>query len=139
MMRLMRERAGIGVVADQVGTPTYARDLAETIALIISKASPVYGVYHFTNGGSTNWHEFAIAIRDESRDAGILSGDCAVTPLTSDQYPTKVRRPSFSVLSKDKIERDYGIKPRGWREGLRAFIGEIRDDGERLRAFTKSK
>ena len=125
MLRLMRERTEIGVVADQRGTPTYAPDLAEAIVRILESGRTDYGIYHYTNSGESTWYDFARAIHDEARGNGILQRNCAIKPLTTDQYPTKARRPAYSVLSKDRIERVFGIVPPPWRESLGKYIAEV--------------
>ena len=124
MLKLMRERDKIGVVADQRGTPTYAADLASAILSILRSPQPVYGTFHFTDLGETTWHEFAVAIRRLGREHGLLPHDCAIDPLTTAQYPTKVRRPAYSVLSKEKIVEAYGLKIPKWEESLQIYIGE---------------
>lgn len=124
MLKLMRERDKIGVVADQRGTPTYAADLASAILSILRSPQPVYGTFHFTDLGETTWYEFAVAIQRLGREHGLLPHDCAIDPLTTAQYPTKVRRPAYSVLSKDKIVEAYGLKIPKWEESLQNYIGE---------------
>jgi dTDP-4-dehydrorhamnose reductase len=124
MLRLMREKTEIGVVADQRGTPTNAADLAGALVAIMESEKTAYGTYHYTNSGETTWYEFACAIRDEARRAGILDHDCVIRPLTSAQYPTRARRPAYSVLCTDGIERVFGIVPPPWRESLETFIQE---------------
>jgi dTDP-4-dehydrorhamnose reductase len=134
MLRLMRSRDRIGVVADQRGSPTWSSDLAAAILRIVTASSPSYGTYHFTDGGETTWYEFALAIRDLGFEAGVLERVCAVDPLTTAQYPTKARRPAYSVLSKDAIVRDYGVDIPDWRISLRRFIFE---NADHLREMTK--
>jgi dTDP-4-dehydrorhamnose reductase len=134
MLRLMRSREKIGVVADQRGSPTWSVDLAAAILRILASSSPRYGFYQYTDGGETTWYEFALAIRDIGLEAGVLERVCAVDPLTTDQYPTKARRPAYSVLSKDAIVRDYGVEIPDWRISLRRFIFE---NADRLREMTK--
>ena len=122
MLRLMRERDSIGVVADQRGTPTWAFDLAEAIVAIIGASRPRYGIYHFTNAGETTWHEFADEIQRLGREYGLLDHDCAVNPLTTAQYPTKARRPAYSVLSKDKIIGLPALAVPEWKASLRGIL-----------------
>ena len=128
MLRLMKERDEIGVVADQKGTPTWAADLSRTILGITGASTPRYGTYHFTDGGQTNWYEFALEIRRLASEAGLVGGDCRVKSLGTAEYPTKAKRPAYSVLSKDKIVRDYGVAVPDWKESLRAFIGQLARD-----------
>jgi dTDP-4-dehydrorhamnose reductase len=125
MLRLMKENEEIGVVADQRGSPTWARDLAAAIVAILRSGSASAGVYHFTNSGETNWHEFALEIERRGRELGLLARPCRVKALRTDQYPTKTRRPAYSVLAKEKIGRVFGIQPPEWRESLAKFLGEI--------------
>jgi dTDP-4-dehydrorhamnose reductase len=122
MLRLMKERESIGVVADQRGSPTWAYDLAQAIITIVQAPHRNYGIYHYTNDGETTWFDFAREIHRLGRQAGILERDCEVRPLTTDQYPTKARRPLYSVLSKQKIKQDFDILVPHWQESLAAFI-----------------
>jgi dTDP-4-dehydrorhamnose reductase len=121
MLRLMKERDSIGVVADQRGTPTWARDLSAAIHGLLTKPAIPAGIYHFTNDGECTWYDFALAIRDEARKLGLLEKDCTVNPLTTAQYPTKARRPAYSVLSKAKIKA-LGIPVPDWRQSLIQFL-----------------
>lgn len=124
MLRLMKERDSVGVVADQRGTPTWARDLAEAIVAIIRRPSPVYGIFHYTNAGETTWYDFAREIHRTARERGILERDCEIRALTTAEYPTKARRPAYSVLSKEKIVASYGIQPPDWRTSLAAYLAD---------------
>lgn len=128
MLKLMRAKDRIGVVADQRGTPTYAADLAAAIVSIVRSPHTEYGTFHFTNLGETSWHGFAVAIQKLGREYGILERDCAVDPLTTAQYPTKVRRPAYSVLSKEKLIAMYRISIPTWEESLATFLREIKKE-----------
>jgi dTDP-4-dehydrorhamnose reductase len=119
----MKERDSIGVVADQRGTPTWAYDLAGAIFAILRAEAPVPGIYHFTNEGETTWYDFACEIHTQARALGLLDHEVAIRPLTTDQYPTKARRPAYSVLSKEKIKRTFGISIPDWRDSLMKFLG----------------
>jgi len=125
MLRLMKERDSIGVVSDQRGSPTWARDLSEAIVKITSTSVPVYGIFHFTNSGETVWHEFALEIQKHGLEYGLLEKECVVNALTTAQYPTKTRRPPYSVLSKDKIKAVYGVYVPDWVDSLIAFLSEL--------------
>ncbi|HPP99658.1 MAG TPA: dTDP-4-dehydrorhamnose reductase [Termitinemataceae bacterium] len=126
MLRLMKEREAIGVVADQKGSPTWAYDLATAILYLINmpkeKLNP--GIYHYTNEGETTWYDFAREIHRLGRLYGLLDRDCVVNPLTTDQYPTKARRPAYSVLSKEKIKA-LGVRVPQWQESLARFIRDL--------------
>jgi dTDP-4-dehydrorhamnose reductase len=124
MLRLMKEKEAIGVVADQRGTPTWARDLAAAIVTILDSAEPHYGIYHFTNSGETVWHDFAMEIKRLGLAHGLLDRDCGIKALTTDQYPTKAKRPPYSVLSKEKIKAVYGVHVPDWKESLEKYFRE---------------
>jgi dTDP-4-dehydrorhamnose reductase len=129
MLKAMRDREEVGIVTDQRGNPTWARDLAESILRIALSGTEAYGTYHFTNRGETTWYEFAAEIQRLGLAAGLLQREARLKPLTSDQYPAKVKRPRYSVLGKEKISRVFGIEPPEWRESLRTFIEGIAKDG----------
>ena len=116
MIRLGCERDNLGVIFDQIGTPTYAHDLAIAIYAIINKGI-VRGVYHFSNEGVCSWYDFTLAIH---RIAGINS--CKVHPLHTADYPTKAARPHYSVLDKTKIKETFGLEIPHWEESLRHCI-----------------
>lgn len=119
MIRLGNERPTLGVVFDQIGTPTYARDLANAIITAIHKGI-VPGIYHFTNEGVTSWYDFTKAIH---RLAGITT--CQVTPIHTTDYPTPAHRPAYSVLDKTKIKQTYGMDIPHWEESLRECIKKL--------------
>jgi len=137
MLRLMSTKDRIGVVRDQLGTPTNASDLAKAIMRIIGSATPRYGTFHFTDSGETSWYDFAVEIQKLGLDQGLLVKACAIEALTTEQYPTKVRRPSYSVLSKEKIEREYSIRPTPWQESLARHISMLAQGASEadIRAF----
>jgi len=137
MLRLMAEKEQISVVSDQYGTPTYAADLAEAIMKIIStlenptrhvlsgvEGSPLTthgGIYHFSNEGHITWYDFAVAIKE-------LSGSsCKVNPITTSEYPTPAKRPSYSVLDKTKIREIFNISPKDWKASLAVCLEKIRN------------
>lgn len=121
MLRLGREKTELGVVFDQVGTPTYARDLARMIFVMLEKGI-VPGIYHYSNEGIISWYDFTKAIH---RLAGIQS--CNVRPLHTEDYPTKAARPHYSVLDKTKIKKTYGIEIPYWEESLAECIRILED------------
>ena len=112
MIRLGNEKPELGVIFDQIGTPTYARDLARAIMTAITKGIQP-GIYHFSNEGVISWYDFTKAIH---RIAGITS--CHVRPLHTAEYPTPAARPHYSVLDKTKIKQTYGIEVPYWEESL---------------------
>ena len=123
MLRLTSERPQIQVVCDQNGTPTYAGDLAAVILTILddysanSAAYPRTGIYNYTDEGSCSWYEFACAIAEE---AGNLS--CDIRPCRTDEYPSKARRPAYSVLDKSKIKNTFGIAIPHWTTALKTCL-----------------
>ncbi len=120
MIRLGKEKPSLGVIFDQIGTPTYARDLAVAIMTAINKGV-VPGVYHFSNEGVISWYDFTKAIH---RIAGITT--CDVRPLHTSEYPTPAARPHFSVLDKTKIKQTYGIDIPYWEDSLRECIERLK-------------
>lgn len=119
MIRLGKERDSLGVVFDQIGTPTYAHDLACAIMAAINKGI-VPGVYHFSNEGVISWYDFTKAIH---RIAGI--SNCQVSPLHTDEYPAKAPRPHYSVLDKTKIKQTYDITIPYWEDSLKVCISKL--------------
>ena len=119
MIRLGKERPVLGVIFDQIGTPTYARDLAVAIMTAINEGI-VPGIYHFSNEGVTSWYDFTKAIH---RIAGIK--ECQVRPLHTAEYPTPANRPHYSVLDKTRIKTVYGIEIPYWEESLAECIAKL--------------
>ena len=121
MIRLGKEKAELGVVFDQIGTPTYAGDLAKAIMTAVEKGIKP-GVYHFSNEGVTSWYDFTKAIH---RIAGITT--CKVRPIHTSEYPTPANRPHFSVLDKTKIKETYDMEIPYWEESLHKCIEKLKD------------
>ena len=120
MIRLGREKQELGVIFDQIGTPTYARDLARAIFVAIEQGI-VPGIYHFSNEGVISWYDFTKAIH---RLAGITT--CHVRPLHTSEYPTPANRPHYSVLDKTKMKDTYGIEVPYWEESLQECISLLK-------------
>jgi len=122
ILRLAGERDKLTVVADQVGTPTYAGDLAKAIMEIICSKNlkPEKQIYHFSNEGVTSWFDFARAIVDES------GFDCKVMPIETRDFPTKACRPFYSVLNKRKIKQDFNIHIPYWRNSLSVVLKKLK-------------
>lgn len=119
MIRLGQEKPELGVIFDQIGTPTYAGDLAAAIMAAINHGI-VPGIYHFSNEGVISWYDFTKAIH---RIAGITS--CHVKPLHTTEYPTPAARPHYSVLDKTKIKETYGIEIPYWEESLEKCVAKL--------------
>ena len=116
MLRLMAERDEIAVINDQIGSPTYAKDLAQAIVDIIDGKQWVPGVYHYSNEGETSWYDFAVAIRDSK------NLDCTIKPIPTAAYPTAAKRPRYSLLDKAKIKATFGVQVPHWTESLARML-----------------
>jgi len=119
MIRLMTDRDEISVIEDQVGSPTYAHDLAQVILKIIHSDRWVKGVYHFSNEGEISWYDFAVAIKE------LKNLDCNIKPITTAEYPTAAKRPNYSLLDKTKIKRTFGVTVPEWKQSLVNMLGKI--------------
>ena len=120
MLKLGAEREELNVIADQVGTPTYAIDLANAIFECIYSENKTYGIFHYSNEGVTSWYDFAIAIFQLSQTK------VKVNPIPGSAYPTKARRPAFSVMDKTKIKSTFNLTIPYWRDSLQACVEQIK-------------
>jgi dTDP-4-dehydrorhamnose reductase len=123
MLRVMGKNGSVRVVADQIGTPTAARSLAEALWAIAGNPQ-IRGIHHWTDAGVASWYDFAVAIAEEGAGLGVVPPEVTVTPITTADYPTPARRPSYSVLDKRSLAT-YGLSPIHWRKRLRAVLKEI--------------
>ena len=112
ILKLCKEREQLNIIFDQIGTPTYARDLAAAVLHIIRKEEWKPGIYNYSNEGVVSWYDFAVAIRD------IAGLNTKIYPIETSQYPTPAVRPKYSVLNKKKIKETFGIEIPYWRESL---------------------
>ncbi|OSZ77320.1 dTDP-4-dehydrorhamnose reductase [Chitinophagaceae bacterium IBVUCB2] len=119
MLKLMSEREEISVVSDQIGSPTYAANLAEVILRIISSSRWKPGIYNYSDEGIISWYEFALAIKEITRSS------CRVNPIPSTAYPTPAKRPSYSVLDKTKIQEAFEVSAKDWRSSLALCISRL--------------
>lgn len=120
MLRLGADRDELNVIADQIGTPTYAIDLAGAILSIIGSGQKDYGIYHYSNEGVTSWYDFAVGIFE-------LGGTkIKVKPIPTSQYPTRAVRPKFSVMDKTKIKSTFNLEIPYWRDSLKVCIARLR-------------
>ncbi|VXD21558.1 dTDP-4-dehydrorhamnose reductase subunit, NAD(P)-binding, of dTDP-L-rhamnose synthase [Planktothrix serta PCC 8927] len=127
MLRLGKEREEIRVVSDQVGSPTWTGDLAQSIVQLMPLLnSQTYGIYHCTNSGVTSWYDFAIAIFEEAKLLGFPLKIERVIPITTPEYPTPASRPAYSVLSGKKLANVLGNHTPQWRQGLRKMLQELK-------------
>ncbi|WP_312352431.1 dTDP-4-dehydrorhamnose reductase [Sphingobacterium siyangense] len=118
MCRLMDERDEVGVINDQIGSPTYAKDLALAIVKIVDSSKWEGGIYHYSNEGEISWYDFAVAIRD------FRSFDCEVKPIPTSAYPTPARRPKYSLLDKSKIKAIFAVEVPSWEISLAKMLAE---------------
>lgn len=128
MLRLGGERDTLGVVADQVGCPTYARDIARALVNIVGQlysqthsetgSESHYGIYHYAGNDAVSWHGFAVAIFDQAYQHGLLEKTPIVNAITTGDFPTPAKRPAYSVLSTAKINANFGIPASDWRAGI---------------------
>lgn len=123
MLELGRTRNHINVVSDQIGSPTYAGDLANAIYTIITTEKWIPGIFHFSNEGVCSWYDFTKSIH---QIAGINS--CIVTPIPTADYPTKAKRPAYSVLDKSKIKDIYKVNIPYWEDSLKKCIRELENN-----------
>jgi len=125
MLRLMAERDSLRVVADQVGSPTCCRGLAEAIWRLA--ATEAAGIFHWSDAGVASWYDFAVAVQEEALAFGLLSGTVPVEPVSSAEYPTPARRPFYSVLDKSATWQMLGGSAPHWRVNLRRMLRELKD------------
>jgi dTDP-4-dehydrorhamnose reductase len=120
MMRLMSEKESIGVVNDQIGSPTYAADLAQAILQIITSGKWQPGIYNYSNEGVISWFDFASEIKR------LIGSSCVVNPLSTEQFPTPAKRPKYSVLDKTKIQQAFSIQLKNWKKSLKICIDKLK-------------
>ena len=123
MLRLGQERDSLNVVCDQIGTPTYARDLARTILEILQSSYDFTRepeIFHYSNEGNCSWYDFAQAIFE------ISNIDCTINPISTKEYPTPAKRPPYSVLNKDKIKSEFNISIPYWRDSLKSCLSLLK-------------
>ena len=123
MLKLGSEKEQMTFVKDQIGTPTYARDLAKAIVDILPQINTkTSGIYHFTNEGVCSWYDFATEIMH------MANKKCKVLPISSSEYPTKATRPNYSLLDKSKIKNTFNINIRHWRQALVDCLKELENE-----------
>ena len=133
MIRAMNTHDSVKVVNDQKGSPTFAGDLAGAIIKIIQKQDVLYGTYHCTDLGEITWWDFTNEIKKQGIELGLITNrDCTVNPCTTDEYPTPAKRPAYSVLSKDKIQKALGITLPLWKDSLGVFLKSELFDKSRI-------
>ena len=134
MIKAMNTHDAVKVVSDQKGTPTFAGDLADVIIKIIKKDNVPYGTYHCTDLGEITWWDFTNEIKKQGVELGLVTNkDCVVNSCTTDEYPTPAKRPAYSVLCKDKIQKALGITLPFWKDSLSVFLKSNLFDNERIK------
>lgn len=125
MLRLIAERDRLTIVSDQVGTPTFARSLADAIWTLAASAAS--GLHHFTDAGVASWYDFAVAIQEEAVELGLVDRPAEIVPITTADYPTPAPRPAFSVLDKSATWAAMGRPAPHWRANLRNCLKDLRE------------
>lgn len=125
MLRLMAEKPTLGIVYDQVGTPTWAAGLAQWLLAVVDKPD-VSGVYHWTDAGVASWYDFAIAIQELGIEKGLLTQCIPISAIPASQYPTPAVRPSFSVIDKSSAESAANIETIHWRKQLSKMMDQLK-------------
>ena len=120
MIRLMNERDELGVVSDQIGSPTWATGLAQTIWALIDKGAS--GTFHHSDDGEISWYDFAVAIAEEAHELGLIERIPTIKPITTADYPTPAQRPAFSLLDCSATRELLGDQPVHWRTNLRSML-----------------
>ena len=123
MLRLMREREQLGVVADQVGCPTATTGLAQACWAVLEHG--VSGIHHWSDAGAASWYDFAVAIAELGKQAGVLQNPARINPITTADYPTPAQRPSYSLLDCTGTRQALQLSPLHWREALRQAMGDV--------------
>jgi dTDP-4-dehydrorhamnose reductase len=124
MLKLMAERNELSVVADQIGTPTWAKGLAN-ICWKIAKSGSIESIYHWSDLGTASWYDFAAAIQEIGLELGILSKEIQIRPIRASQYPTHAKRPVYSVMDTTKIREEFSVEGQHWRKALKEMMKEL--------------
>ena len=122
MIKLMNKLDTLKVVNDQIGSPTWTRDLTGLIKTLVETGSKEYGTFHISGEGQCSWFDFASEIYRQAGECGLVQSSCSLTPCTSSEFPTAAERPAFSLLSKDKVKRVLEYHVPRWQESLESFL-----------------
>ena len=128
LLRLLREREEINVVEDQIGTPTWAKGLAEALWRFAGRPE-LHGMYHWTDAGVASWYDFAVAIQEEAVALGLVARSIPILPVTSDKFPTPAPRPTYGILDKSATWQALGLTASHWRASLRAMLTDLKRRG----------
>ena len=124
MLRLMQDKSQLGIIYDQVGTPTWAKGIAQWLWAVADKPE-VAGIYHWTDAGIASWYDFAIAIQELGLEKGLLSEAIPILPIPTSAYPTPAKRPAFSVIDKSSAEKVAELNTVHWRKQLSSMMDEL--------------
>ena len=124
MLRLMQERDSLSVVADQIGSPTSSFSLAGLLLAVLQHES-FTGIYHWCDGATISWYEFAVAIQEEALELKLLDKEIPIEPIPTEEYPTPAKRPAYSVLDPGQAEADFVFPHQDWRANLRGILGHL--------------
>lgn len=124
MLKLMAEREELSVVADQIGTPTWAKGLAQVCWKVAQKGS-VDELYHWSDLGTASWYDFAVAIQEIGLELGLLKKEIPVKPIRTSQYPTPAKRPAYSVMDTSKARDEFEVEGQHWRKALKDMLKEL--------------
>jgi dTDP-4-dehydrorhamnose reductase len=124
MLRLMVDKPELGIISDQIGSPTYAKNLA--FACVYAAVNNVKGIYHWTDLGVASWYDFAVAIQELAIEKGLLKNAIPINPIQTKDYPTPAKRPSYSVLDKSSLNADFAVVEQvHWRKQLSSMLDEL--------------
>jgi dTDP-4-dehydrorhamnose reductase len=125
MLKLMQEKEELGIICDQIGSPTWAKGLAQ--ACLHATTNKVVGIHHWTDSGVASWYDFAIAIQNIAFEQGKLNKKIEIKPITTDQYPTPAKRPKYSVLDKNSLKGSFiEVKKHHWIKQLDSLIRKLK-------------
>lgn len=127
MLKLMNKQKEISVVADQLGAPTYAGELAKNILFLIERDAVSPGIYHYQDKGRISWYGFAREIQKKGLSRGILNKQCRIMPVTTGEFQTASKRPPFSVLNTEKVRQNLGFTVVDWKENLDKYFDELKE------------
>jgi dTDP-4-dehydrorhamnose reductase len=128
MIKLMNKLDSLKVVDDQVGSPTWTRDITGLIGKVIQSESEAYGTYHLSGEGECSWFGFADSIFTLGKEKGLITSECSLTPCTSDEFPSPTKRPAYSLMSKEKVKKVFSYTVPRWEDSLKSFIKGITSD-----------
>ena len=125
MLRLFDEKTELGIINDQIGGPTYTKQLASNIIKLLKAKEKPYGIYHYSDEGSISWYDFALEIKKIAQENGLLAKDPRINPITTDMYPLPAKRPENSCFNKQKVVNLLGFEIKDWKVNLKAYLKEM--------------